>query len=221
MKNSSKIRGIITLNNIVRPQDREKILKDFNEKFIQGEIGILDQSAGFTSINTSDSTVDYEKMKYMRNAIYSYFGLNEDIINSNFNSSTWNAFYESILEPLAIQISQEFTDKIFTDNERKRGHKIAVTANRLEYESFDEKINMSKNLLAAGVLTINEVRNVFGFESIDGGDERQVSLNYVNANDQTEYQLGVEKTQEKIVEVQSKDISESEEEKGNDLSKEK
>ena len=177
----------------------------------------MDQSAGFTPVNSSDSTVAEEKMKYMREAIYSYFSLNEDIISSKFTSATWNAFYESVLEPLAIQISEEFTDKIFTDNEKKRGHKISVTVNRLEYEDFDSKVNMSKNLLAAGILTINEVREIFGFESIPDGDERQISLNYVNSNDQTEYQLGIQKskdiqsdtdTKEKIVE--EKEITEKE-----------
>lgn len=193
VKNSSKIRGVITLNNVVRPDDRKRILEEFNEKFIQGDIAILDQSANFTAINATENTVEYEKMRYMRNAIYSYFGLNEDIINSNFDSATWNAFYESVLEPLAVQFSEEFTDKIFTDNERKRGHKITITVNRLEYESFDSKVDMAQQLLAAGVLTINEVRNVFGFESIPDGDERQISLNYVNSQDQTEYQLGISK----------------------------
>ena len=201
VKNSSKIRGVITLNNVVRPDDRKRILEEFNEKFIQGDIAILDQSANFTAINATENTVEYEKMRYMRNAIYSYFGLNEDIINSNFNSATWNAFYESVLEPLAVQFSEEFTDKIFTDNERKRGHKITITVNRLEYESFDSKVDMAQQLLAAGVLTINEVRNVFGFEPIPDGDERQVSLNYVNTNDQTEYQLGISK--DKSTDIQS------------------
>ena len=217
VKNAAKIKGIITLNNIIRADDREKILDTFNERFVKQGIGILDQSAGFTPVNSSDSTVAEEKMKYMREAIYSYFSLNEDIISSKFTSATWNAFYESVLEPLAIQISEEFTDKIFTDNEKKRGHKISVTVNRLEYEDFDSKVNMSKNLLAAGILTINEVREIFGFESIPDGDERQISLNYVNSNDQTEYQLGIQKskdiqsdtdTKEKIVE--EKEITEKE-----------
>lgn len=209
VKNSSKIRGVITLNNVVRPDDRQKILKDFNEKFIQGEIAILDQSANFTPVSVTENTVACEKMKYLREAIYSYFSLNEDIISSKFTSATWQAFFESVLEPLAIQLSEEFTDKIFTDNEKKRGHKISVTVNRLEYEDFDSKVNMSKNLLAAGILTINEVREIFGFEALPDGDERQISLNYVNSNDQTEYQLGIQKskniqsdtdTKEKIVE---------------------
>lgn len=214
VKNSSKIRGVITLNNVVRPDDRKRILEEFNEKFIQGDIAILDQSANFTAINATENTVEYEKMRYMRNAIYSYFGLNEDIINSNFNSATWNAFYESVLEPLAVQFSEEFTDKIFTDNERKRGHKITITVNRLEYESFDSKVDMAQQLLAAGVLTINEVRNVFGFEPIPDGDERQVSLNYVNSNDQTEYQLGISKSKEKdIQKTTDENLSKDEHEK--------
>lgn len=196
VKNAAKIKGIITLNNIIRADDREKILDTFNERFVKQGIGILDQSAGFTPVNTSDSTVAEEKMNYMREAIYSYFGLNEDIISSKFTSATWNAFFESVLEPLAIQLSEEFTDKIFTDNEKKRGHKITITVNRLEYEDFDSKVNMSKNLLAAGILTINEVREIFGFENIPGGDERQISLNYVNADDQTQYQLGVSKSKD-------------------------
>ena len=190
VKNASKIKGIISLNNVIRPQDREKILSEFTERFVKGNIGILDQSASFQAVNSSDSTVDFEKMSYMRKAIYSYFGLNEDIINSSFDSKNWNAFYESVLEPLAVQFSNEFSDKIFTESEKEAGHKIVIYANRLEYESFESKINMTQNLLNAGVLSINEARKIFGFDAVDGGDERQISLNYVQAKNQEEYQLG-------------------------------
>jgi len=190
VKNASKIKGVITLNNVVRPDDRKRILEEFNEKFVKGNIGILDQSASFQAVSGgTESTVEQEKMSYIRKAIYSYFGLNEKIINADFDSVTWSAFYESVLEPLAIQFSQEFTNKIFTDREKEQGHKIVFSENRLQYESFESKITMTQNLLNAGVLTINEARNIFGFDAVADGDERQVSLNFVKAKNQDDYQL--------------------------------
>ena len=43
------------------------------------------------------------------------------------------------------------------------------------------------------MLTINEQRELLGYAPIEGGDIRQVSLNFINADKQDTYQTGKEK----------------------------
>ena len=69
-------------------------------------------------------------MNYVRDNIYKHFGLNENIIMGKYTEDEYIAFYESILEPVAIKLAQEMTDKIYTRRERGRGNEINLESNR-------------------------------------------------------------------------------------------
>lgn len=84
----------------------------------------------------------------------------------------------------------EFTQKILTKGERSHGNEIIFESNRLQYASTNSKIRICQALLPQGIITINEARDLFGYGGIEGGDERQISLNFVNANNQSMYQVG-------------------------------
>ena len=89
----------------------------------------------------------------VNNNIYDYFGISENIIQNNFLPNQWNAFFEGVIEPIAIQMSEEFTNKIFNTNSIKRGHKIVFTANRLQYADINSKIKLLQVTLPYGLLT--------------------------------------------------------------------
>ena len=65
-------------------------------------------------------------------------------INLLRNSGT--LFYEGAIEPVAIQMSQCFTNALFTDNERNFGNEITFEANRLQYASNATKVNVVKRI---------------------------------------------------------------------------
>ena len=129
-------------------------------------------------------------MSFARDDIYRYFGLSESIIKATYTETEWTAFYQSVIEPLAIQLSQEFTSKIFTAREKGYGNEIKFTSNRLDYASTASKVSIVQALLPQGIITINEAREIFGFGGTEDGDKRLVSLNYVSADKQDIYQLG-------------------------------
>ena len=56
--------------------------------------------------------------------------------------------------------------------------------------SVASKIKVCQALTPIGCISINEVREMFGYAGVEDGDERQVSLNYVKAGDQSAYQTG-------------------------------
>lgn len=195
VRNSTRLRGYIKALQQLNPTHKDNILSDFVNKFLgsdskYGGIAILDQTADYVPLNGEFKTMDSEQMDFVRNDIYRYFGLNESIIKSDFNSDSWNAFYESVIEPLAVQMSQEFTEKIFTERERGFGNAVIFTADKLQYASLRDKIELIHQLQPAGFITINEGRALFGFAPVENGDERMVSLNHIKATDQSLYQTG-------------------------------
>jgi phage portal protein BeeE len=155
----------------------------------------LDNKADFQQITSAVTTFDSAQMEYVRNNIYRHFGLNDKIIMGQYDENEYIAFYESVLEPIAVKLAQELTDKLFTARERGCGNEIVLETNRLSYMSVASKIKVCAALTPIGCITINEVREMFGYAGVDGGDERQVSLNYVKAGDQSKYQTGQSATE--------------------------
>ena len=120
--------------------------------------------------------------------IYSYFMISEEIIKSKYTADEWNAFYESVLEPKAIQMGQAFTNAIFSERAIKAGHKIEFSVNRIKYAKTE-----TKKAGALGLLTVDEGREILDLPAIGGeeGNKRLQTLNVINANLADEYQGGV------------------------------
>lgn len=153
-------------------------------------IASLDNKAEFHQITTNVTTFNSQQMSYARDCIYKHFGLNENIIMGKYTEDEYIAFYESVLEPVAIKLAQEMTDKLFTRRERGFGNEIILESNRLNFMSVASKIKICEALIPTGGLTINEIREIFGYAGIEGGDKRLISLNFVKAKDQSLYQTG-------------------------------
>lgn len=95
-----------------------------------------------------------------------------------------------MIEPIALQLSLEFTFKLLTERERGFGNKIIFTSNRLQYATLQTRATIGSTLYDRGIITINEYRELMYYEPIEDGDVRMVSLNYVKADDQSLYQTG-------------------------------
>ncbi|WP_196606504.1 phage portal protein [Pectinatus frisingensis] len=192
VKNSTKLRGWVSVNGNIRPEDIDETQKDFSNKFLSTSTGtgvaVLDKKYEYHQLTSDIQTADHTQMGFAREDIYRYFGLSESIVTNTYTEAEWTAFYQSVIEPLAIQLSQEFTAKLFTEREKGYGNEIKFTSNRLDYASTQSKVNIVNTLLPQGIITINEAREVFGFSDIENGDKRLVSLNFVNADKQDIYQ---------------------------------
>lgn len=193
VKEGSRIKGLLKFTGILRPEDQQAQLDLFTSNIKSTSngsgIGTTDAKADFIELKSQNTTANDTQMNLVREDIYRYFGISEKIITANYTESEWNAFFESVIEPLAIQMSQEFTAKVFSEKERGFGNEITFTMNRLEYVSLDSKVNLVQVLQQTGVMTINELREIFGFSALPDGGKRLVSLNYVNSEKQDKYQV--------------------------------
>lgn len=194
VENGGKISGILKLSGMVSQSEWKTKAELFADWFKSstsksGGVATIDSTADFIPVNTKAESAEEAQLKYLQSEVYSYFGINEAIVNGSYNETEWQAFYESIIEGIKIQLSQEFTAKVFTAKEKEYGNIIDFNSNRLTYASTTNKVNMVKELGALGLLTTNEARELFDLPPVEDGDKRLVSLNYINADKADEYQL--------------------------------
>ena len=122
-------------------------------------------------------------MKLIEKNVYQYFMVNEDILQNKAYGDAWSAFYEGAIEPFSIQCSEVMTKMFFTLREQSSGNEVMFTANRLQYMTNTEKLNVSSQLLDRGIMSINDVREIWNLEPVEGGEARIIRGEYWNADE--------------------------------------
>ena len=72
---------------------------------------------------------------------------------------------------------------LFTFREQSQGNLVIATANRLQYMSNNDKLNVTAQLLDRGMLTLNEAREIWNMAPVEGGDVRIIRGEYYGADD--------------------------------------
>jgi len=183
IKTTSAIKGVVkSTQAMLKAEDvkkmRDQFVKDFVDNADNSGIGGLDATTTFEPVNINPKTADDNQIKIYDNKVLSYFGVNESIIQSKYNEDEWNAFYESVLEPIGLQMSLEFSNKLFTPTEIYFGNEIIFESNRLQYASNKTKIELVR--YGNNIMTINEQREVFNLAPIEGGDVILIDQNHTD-----------------------------------------
>lgn len=199
IKTTQNIKGIIkSTKAMLKPEDVKKMRDQFVDDFVRNSnksgIGGLDATTEFTPVKIEPTTADESQIKVFDNKILSYFGLSESILQSRYSEDEWNAFYESVLEPIGLQMSLEFTNKIFTPTEKNFGNEIIFESNRLQYASNKTKVEVLR--YANNIMTINELREIFNLAPREDGDVILQDLNHIDSTIANEYQVGGENNEE-------------------------
>ena len=189
VKNTSTFRFMAQLSNFAKPEDLSKE----RERFTAENLSTESDAGGFLlfpntykdikQVDVKPYTVDADQMEQIRQNVYHYFGVNEDVLQNKAYGDAWSAFYEGAVEPFAIQFSEAVTKAIFSERERAQGSEIIATSNRLQYMSNADKLNVSSQLLDRGIFSINDVRDIWNLPHVEGGDERIIRGEYYPASD--------------------------------------
>lgn len=208
IKTTQSIKGVIkSTKAMLKPEDVKKMRDQFVADFVKGGdksgIGGLDATTEFTPVKIEPTTASDSQVKSIDDKLLSYFGISDEIIQSKYSEDQWNAFYESVLEPIGLQMSLEFSNKLFTTTQKYFGHEILFESNRLQYASNKTKIELLR--YANNIMTVNELREVFNLAPREDGDVIMQDLNHIDSNIANDYQVGTDSTTD----------NESEEEGGN------
>jgi len=186
VKSAASFRFMAQMDNFVKPDDLEKERKRFTEKNLTKGGGLLlfpNTYKNIQQIQAKPFVVDADQMKAIRDSVYEYFGVNEDVLTNKAYGDSWAAFYEGAIEPFAIQFSEVMSKMLFTLRERSQGNMVMATANRLQYMSNNDKLNVTAQLLDRGMLTVNEARDIWNMAPVDGGDVRIIRGEYYSADE--------------------------------------
>jgi len=175
VKNSATFRFMAQLANFASDEDLAKERKRFTMKNLAAD----SEAGGFLlfpnkykdikQIDVKPYAVDAEQMKQIRENVFNYFGVNEDVLQNKAKGEELEAFFDGAIEPFAIQFSEAMTMALFSERERAQGTKLIATANRLQYMSVTQKVQMAKELGDRGAILIDEIRELFNFEPLPDG----------------------------------------------------
>jgi HK97 family phage portal protein len=199
IKRSAVIRWILKFNSVLNPKDKRQQIDDFVKNYLSvensGGAAATDPRYEAAQVKPENFIPNAAQMDRTKERVYSYFGVSEAILQSKFTETEWNAYYENTIEPFAIQFSEEFTEKLFTEREREFGNKIIFDSNRLQYASARTKVAVGQFLANIGAAEMDQILEMFNMPPIGGeeGKRRVQTLNMVNAAKADEYQLGTNK----------------------------
>lgn len=174
IKNSNVIKWLLKYNTVMRPEDIKKNTKEFTDAFLN----IDSESGGAAATDVKSDAKQVEPKDYVPNAsqtdrtvkrIYSFFNTNEKIVQGNYNEDEWISYYESAIEPDVVQLSNEYTRKLFTRRERGFGNRIYFESSNLSYASVTTKLAFV-SMVDRGAMTPNQWRDLFNWAPVEGGD---------------------------------------------------
>lgn len=180
VKNAATFRFMAKMTNFVKPEDLAKERQRFTRENLQnGDGGVLlfpNTYSDIQQIKSAPFVVDAEQMKLIQTSVYNYFGVNEDVLQNKAYGDKWNAFYEGAIEPFSIQFSEILTKMIFTERERASGSFLMATANRLQYMSNSEKLNVSAQMADRGIMNRDEIREIWNLPPLPNGQGQAYTI---------------------------------------------
>ena len=189
VKSAATYRFMAQLANFSSAEDLAKERKRFTEQNFASDAGgggmllFPNTYSNIKQIDAKPWVIDAEQVKVIKDNVFDYFGVNEDILQNKAFGDKWSAFYEGDTEPFAIQFSEVMTKMLYTLREQSAGNKVIATSNRLQYLSNSEKLNVSSQMLDRGIMSINDVREIWNMPPVDGGDARIIRGEYYNADE--------------------------------------
>ena len=193
MNASYAVNGVIRYNTMIDDGSMDANIKELERKLQNSESGILpmDFKADFTPLERKAQIVDENTLKFVDEKILRNFGVPLAILTGDYTKEQYEAFYQKTLEPLIIAFSQAFTKKLFTKRERAYGNKVELYPKDLIFMTMTQKIEMVNLLAPTGAMFENEKRVTFGLQPLPELEgKRYMSLNWVDADVASDYQLG-------------------------------
>ena len=174
IKNSATFRFMAQYGNFSSEEDLTKERKRFMKENFQDETGgLLLFPSTYKEIKQIESkafTIDDKQLNLIKTNVFDYFGANEDLLQNKLVGDAASAFYEGKVEPFAIMFSEVVSRMIYSPIELNTGNRLMLTANRVQFMTNADKLNVSAQMADRGIMTINEIRDIWNLPPVDGGD---------------------------------------------------
>ena len=192
VKNAATYKFMAVVSNFSDPEDLKKERQRFTRENLRGKDldGVLlwpNTYKDVKQIEAKPYVADPDQMKQIRENVFYYFGVNEEILTNAAIGDAWSAFYEGSVEPFAIQLSDVLTRMLFTHRERQQGSFIMATSNRMQYMTNKDKLEVSAEMADRGLMTRNEIREIWNMTPLPDeiGNKLPIRGEYYNVGERT------------------------------------
>ena len=182
VKSAATYRFMAQLSNFAKAEDLKKERQRFTEENFSRDAeggGLLLFPNTYSNVKQVDVkpwVVDADQMKAIRDSVYSYFGVNDDILTNKAYGDAWAAFYEGAIEPFAIQLSDVLTKMLFTFREQSQGNRVMATTNRIQYMTNADKLAVTQGFADRGMATIDELREIWNLPPLPDGLGQKIPI---------------------------------------------
>jgi HK97 family phage portal protein len=174
IKNSNIIKWLLKFNAGLREED----LKKQTKAFVDNWLSVEGEGIGAAGTDSKMDAIQIEPKDYVPNAtqmdktvqrIYSFFNTNSKIIQGSYSEDEWISYYEASVEPDVMQLSGEYTRKLFSRRERGFGNSIMFESSNLSFASMETKLKLVQ-YVDRGIMCPNEVRAILNMAPTADGN---------------------------------------------------
>lgn len=174
VQGSNSYKFMARMTNFAKDEDiakeRQRV-KDANLKDKDGFLLLFSNLIGEPKqIDYHPFTLDEKQTALIDSNIEKYFGVSAEAIKNELTGDKASAFYEGAIETFAVQASEVITNMLFTPIEQSTGNRFSLSANRIQFMTNTDKMNVSSMAADRGIFTINEIREIWNLAPIEGGD---------------------------------------------------
>lgn len=193
---SMALRGLIEVKSLMDQTKLDAKREEFEKSLEDAQKGFVPIDFGFEvkPFQLDPKLIDKETLEFIDKSILRNYGVSISIIDGDYDDEQFEAFYQKALEPFFVELEQAMMKCLLTDTERAHGNRIKIYDKLILHAGFKTKITLAEKVSPTGSLKTNEIRELFGYLPIDEGNERPMSLNWINSSIANEYQLNKVKT---------------------------
>ena len=174
VKAAASYRFMAQVTSYLFDEDLAKERKRFDKlNFKTGEGGGLllfnSNVQNIKQLEAAKSIVDPKEQELIEKNVWRYFGVNEGVIMNTATPEQLSTFFDGEVEPFEIKMSDGFTGMIYTEREMIAGNRAILSANRLQYMSVSDKVNMFTQMGDRGGMMIDEARELFNMKPLPNG----------------------------------------------------
>lgn len=188
---SLRLNGVFTSKTKLDADQLRKARDEFEDRILTSKSGIaaVDIAGDFTPVTNKQTMIPKETMDFVKDIIRNRYGVSTAILNGDYNDIQHASFYETCLEDFMVEFEQAMTSCLFSQKEQDNGHCIKCYYNKVEYYDTANKMQLAQIGRDTGIMTLNQMAELFGLPPFEGGDRRLQSLNYANVELIDNYQV--------------------------------
>lgn len=188
---SLQIKGVYSAKTLADQNKLNKIRDEFEEHITVSKSGMIatDLAGEFTPVRITPPDINETALKFLKSVVQERYGVSAAILSGDYDGGQHDAFYQTAIEEFIIQFEQAMTACLFTDREHDVGHRVKCYYSKVRYMGSQDKMNLANLAKETGIMTLNQINEMFGIEPWAEGNRRLQSLNFVSTELIDKYQL--------------------------------